>query len=162
MCVCISGPRINLEFSKPRPCTGVQILRTSRIIYGAGFVREILQSVNKSLVYRSARPESTVPSIFITIFYWKMTSDRSYVRPIMLSVYKKRFVFVSVVLLDTTTEPSLRWTTYPYGPDANAAGVSLNCITILSRATGGKKETIENSFGPREIFRRKIIKKHRI
>ncbi|XP_050422840.1 ephrin type-B receptor 1-B isoform X9 [Adelges cooleyi] len=27
-----------------------------------------------------------------------------------------------VVLLDTTTEPSLRWTTYPYGPDANAAG----------------------------------------
>lgn len=34
------------------------------------------------------------------------------------------YLFVLVVLLDTTTEPSLRWTTYPYGPDANAAGVS--------------------------------------
>lgn len=49
----------------------------------------------------------------------------SYSQAFVLSVlYNRSCLFVSVVLLDTTTEPSLRWTTYPYGPDANAAGVS--------------------------------------
>lgn len=57
--------------------------------------------------------------------------------------------FIPVVLLDTTIEPSLRWTTYPYGPDANAAGVSLyniiysyiyTCIVyFLGVVSGGKK-----------------------
>lgn len=41
-----------------------------------------------------------------------------------IRVYLRAVCFVLVVLLDTTTEPSLHWTTYPYGPDANAAGVS--------------------------------------
>lgn len=46
----------------------------------------------------------------------------------VILIYLFLFLFISVVLLDTTTEPSLRWTTYPYGPDANAAGVSLKTL----------------------------------
>lgn len=33
-------------------------------------------------------------------------------------------LLVSVVLLDTATEPTLEWTRYPFGPAANTPGVS--------------------------------------
>lgn len=32
--------------------------------------------------------------------------------------------FFAVILLDTTIEPSLDWTRYPYGPQAGTPGVS--------------------------------------
>lgn len=35
----------------------------------------------------------------------------------------------TVVLLDTTREATLEWTRYPYGPQAQTPGVSLQWIT---------------------------------
>lgn len=38
------------------------------------------------------------------------------------------YFFISVVLLDTTTEESLDWTKFPFGPNAPTPGVSyLRC-----------------------------------
>lgn len=42
------------------------------------------------------------------------------------------FVF-SVVILDTTTEATLEWTRYPYGPQANTPGVSKFYYLIENR-----------------------------
>lgn len=39
---------------------------------------------------------------------------------------------VAVVLLDTTTEASLDWTRYPYGPQAQTPGVSITHFRFAS------------------------------
>lgn len=41
---------------------------------------------------------------------------------------------VSVVLLDTTTETSLEWTRYPYGPQARTPGVSVASFALFFRS----------------------------
>lgn len=35
------------------------------------------------------------------------------------------FFYLTVVLLDTTTEGSLKWTKFPFGKQANTPGVSI-------------------------------------
>lgn len=61
--------------------------------------------------------------------------------------------FVSVVLLDTATEPTLEWTRYPYGPQATTPGVSSPAFIIGSGA---------NSSFHQSWYKKIIIKKNGI